>query len=293
MLKRNAILALALALALGAAAMVACQCDANRERSQPPEGLPERIVSLTPSATEIVAAAGGADLLVGVDRFSAYPEQVADLPEVGDFLNPSFEAIVRLTPDLVVLETAQRKVKPSLERVGIDTLVLDIHDLDDVRVGLRAVGGALDAPEHAEAAAAEIDDAMAEVRERAAARDDAPKVMLVVDRELGGLGDLVVAAAGSFLDEILAAAGGENAFAAAGQRYAKISPEHVVTAAPDVIFETRHTDDSARARADWDELSGVPAVDAGRVYIRDQAYYTAPSPRAGKAVRGLERLLFE
>jgi iron complex transport system substrate-binding protein len=256
-------------------------------------GAPERIISLTPSTTEIVAAAGGLDRLVGVDRYSRHPPEVKNLARVGDFLNPSFEAIVRLEPDLVILDDVQRKVDAGLRSAGIDTLVLRMHTLDDVREGLRRVGQRLDTEERAQASIARIDDAVREVEKRAEARDERPSVLLVVDRQLGGLGDLVAATSGSFLDELLAIAGAENAFAAAGARYAKISPEAVVRAAPDVIIETSHADDLERARSDWDELRDVPAVERGRVHLVGEGYYTAPGPRAAQAVLGLDALVYE
>jgi iron complex transport system substrate-binding protein len=272
-----------------AVALLAC----NREGEQPRSGdePAARIVSLTPSTTEIVAAAGGLEALVGVDRYSQYPDEVSALPRVGDFLNPSFEAILRLEPDLVVLDDVQRKVDDGLRAAGIDTLVLRMHTLDDVRDGLRLVGERLGEQSAATAAIERIDAAVREVEKRAASRRGDLSVLLVVDRQLGGLGDLVAASSGSFLDELLAITGARNALATAGSRYAKISPEAVVRAAPDVIIETTHAADPERARAEWNELRDVPAIEHGRVYVVGEAYYTAPGPRADQALRGLDALL--
>jgi iron complex transport system substrate-binding protein len=250
-----------------------------------------RIVTLTPSTTEIVAAAGGLDWLVGVDRYSEYPPEVRELPRVGDFINPSFEAILRLTPDLVVLDEVQRKVDSGLRSAGIDTVVLRMHTLEDVREGLRRVSHALGTGERARDAIARIDAAVTEIEKRASEREEELSVLLVVDRQLGGLGNIVVATSGSYLDELLAITGARNALATAGPRYAKISPEAVVRAAPDVIIETTHAADPDRAARDWSELSDVPAVAHGRVHLVRETYYSAPGPRADRALRGLDELL--
>lgn len=87
-------LALALLCALALAG-----CDV--ERSKRGKNL-QKIVTLTPSATEIVAALGANDRLIGVDDFSTFPPAVNTLPKVGSFLQPSFETIVRLRPELVI-----------------------------------------------------------------------------------------------------------------------------------------------------------------------------------------------
>lgn len=283
----------ALALALFAMTGAACPRGGDDGGPAPPDESPERIVSLTPSATEIVAAAGGLEALVGVDRFSSYPDAVADLPEVGDFMRPSFEAIARLEPDLVVLEEAQRRVVPSLEGAGIDTLILDIHDLGDVQSGLARVGERLGDREPAERAIARIESALEEAAAARETRDGAPRVLLVVDRELGGLGDLVAAGPGTYLDELAAAAGAENAFADAGDRYIRTSPEGVVAAGPEIIIETNHDASPGDALDDWRELEAVPAVQRERLYVLEESYYAAPGPRADEALRGLRAVIAE
>ena len=65
-------------------------CTAKRAH----DGPVRRVVTLTPSATELIATLGAAELLVGVDRYSVHPPRVKQLPKVGDFMHPSFEAII-------------------------------------------------------------------------------------------------------------------------------------------------------------------------------------------------------
>jgi iron complex transport system substrate-binding protein len=282
----------ALVLASSILATLAACARADGGEAAAGDETPRRIVTLTPSTTEIVAAAGGLDWLVGVDRYSEHPPEVRELPRVGDFINPSFEAILRLTPDLVVLDEVQRKVDSGLRSAGIDTVVLRMHTLEDVREGLRRVSDALGTGERARDAIDRIDAAVAEIEKRASEREGELSVLLVVDRQLGGLGNLVVATSGSYLDELLAITGARNALATAGPRYAKISPEAVVRAAPDVIIETTHAADADRARHDWSELGDVPAVAHGRVHLVREAYYSAPGPRADQALRRLDELLY-
>lgn len=96
--------------------------------------VPERIVSLAPSCTESICYAGGTDLIVGTDQYSNYPtvieerQDAGDIAIVGGFTNPSYEAILKQNPDLVICissQNAHMQMADRLRAVGIDVLVLD------------------------------------------------------------------------------------------------------------------------------------------------------------------------
>src|SRR5690606_13731024 len=85
---------------------------------------PERIVSLLPSLTETVCALGRCSSLVGVDRYSTWPESVRHVVQLGSGLEPNVEAIVALRPDVVLLSNASR-VTHRLEGLGLKVLALE------------------------------------------------------------------------------------------------------------------------------------------------------------------------
>ena len=66
---------------------------------------PQRIVSLLPSLTETVCALGQCKKLVGVDRYSSWPESIHKLPRMGGGIDPSIESVVAVKPDLVLMGT--------------------------------------------------------------------------------------------------------------------------------------------------------------------------------------------
>lgn len=252
----------------------------------------ERVVSLTPSSTELVAAAGGLDRLVGVDRFSDHPPGVEKLPRVGDFLSPNLEAILELSPDLVVLDELQSKIGEALEAGGVRTLVLPMHSTADVKAGLEAIAGALGTEDRTGELVGRIESRMADVAARAKTRPaDKPRVMVIVDRQLGALGSLVGAGPGTFLDELLTAAGATNALISASTRYPKLSPEQVLELQPTVVLDAVHTKDSARARRDWDGLE-IPAVRRDRVHMLSDRIFISPGPRMAEALERVEKLVW-
>jgi iron complex transport system substrate-binding protein len=109
-------------------------------------------------------------------------------------------------------------------------------------------------------------------------------VLLVIDRQAGGVGNLVTAGPGSWLDELLAVVGGENVLRAAGVRYPKISTEEVLRARPDVILDLSYA--ARDSLAPWQRLA-IPAVASGRVRALSDAYLIAPSPRVPEALAAL------
>lgn len=238
-----------------------------------------RVVSLTPSATEIIAALGGTSLLVGVDEYSTYPPEAASLPEVGSFMFPNIEAIVALKPTLVVVDDIHGKAAGALHDAGIATVACAMHALPDVKSALEVVGARIGKAAEAKRAIHEIDSAL----DAAAAKRPAKrlKVLAIIDREAGGLGGLVAGGPGSWIDELLAVVGAQNILASSSVRYPKISREEILRGAPDVILDLSF---AARASTkEWNEID-APAVKTGRVVALDEPYLVAPSPRVKDAL---------
>lgn len=243
-----------------------------------------RLVSLTPSATEIVAALGATDELVGVDDYSTFPPEVGKLPKVGSFLAPNLETIVGLKPTLVIVDDVHGQVAGALSDAGVATVACAMHDLPDVKSALRTVGEKIGKSAEAVKVVAAIDGAL----ERAAAARPAkrPRVLAVIDREPGGLGNLIAAGPGSWIDELLAVVGGENVLAGARVRYPKISTEEVIRARPTLILDLSYP---ARQSIDaWHALALKPAP---KTVALQAQYLLAPSPRVADALADLGRAL--
>jgi iron complex transport system substrate-binding protein len=255
-----------------------------------------RIVCLTPSSTELVAALGAAGEIVGVDKYSSYPDEVAHLPRVGDFLSPDMEAILALHPDIAVLDAVQDKVAAKLQAAGITAVSLEMQTVEDVRKGLVRLGSAIGRATEAEQALARLDAALQSAGDLAARRraagSKAPRVLFVVDRQAGSLAGLVAAGPGTYLDELLTLLGAQNVLMYSSVRYSNLSAEDVITFAPDIILDAAHTEDAARAVADWQALSSVPAVAAGRVHVLADPAVIAPGPRLGAVLARLAPLIW-
>ncbi len=275
-------LSLALALAVGACSARSEDRPADRAAHAPAL----RVVTLTPSATEIVAALGATALLVGVDEYSEFPAEVKALPKVGSFMFPHLEAIIGLRPGLVIVDDIHGGAASALRGASIETLACTMHALPDVEHALRSVGARLGKAAEAETRITAITAALDAARAARPARR--PRVLAVIDREADGLGNLVAVGPGSWVDELLAVVGAENVLAGAGVRYPKLSLEEVLRAQPEVILDLSFP--ARTSVAAWQAVD-VPAVKAGRVVALAEPFLVAPSPRVEQALTVLARAI--
>lgn len=243
-----------------------------------------RVVSLTPSATEIVAALGGTALLVGVDEYSTYPPEAASLPKVGSFMFPNLETIVALKPTVVIVDDIHGKAAGALGDAGIATVACAMHALPDVKSCLGTIGARIGRSTEATRVVDEIEAALDAAASRRPAKRT--KVLAIIDREASGLGGLVAGGPGSWIDELLAVVGAENVLAASGVRYPKISREEILRGAPDVILDLSYA--GRASTKEWNTVD-VPATKAGRVVVLSEPYLIAPSPRVKDALDALAR----
>lgn len=190
--------------------------------------LPRRVVSLLPSLTEMVCALGQCQRLVGVDRYSNYPDSVRTLPRVGGGLDPSIEAIVALQPDLVLLATSSAAAG-RLQALGIQVVALEPRSYADVRRVLDKIGLLLDVPD-AQGLWREIDAGVNAAAEALPARARNVRVYFEVNSAPYAAGEA------SFIGETLARLGARNIVPRAMGPFPKINPEFVVRADPDLIM---------------------------------------------------------
>lgn len=248
-----------------------------------PAASPRRIVVLAPSLTDVVLALGHGERLVGVTILDDAPE-VAKLRRVGGFLDPNPEAILGLSPDLVLWVTdggavaAVRRLAElaASSRRPFPILAIPIVTVADVLATPRIVGDALGDSEGGERLARKLSAAVDDVRRRAKGLPR-PRVLFVVGRE-----PLVVAGPGSFPDELLSIVGAENVVR--GARPWPVYPlEKAVADDPAIVVDA-----AAREPARGIErLSAIPAVREKRVVRLPNDDLLRAGPRM---VRGLEDL---
>ncbi len=189
---------------------------------------PQRIVSLLPSLTEMVCALGQCDRLVGVDRYSNYPDRVRQMPVVGGGLDPNIEAIVALKPDLVLMATSAQ-AGARLQALGLKVMALEPKTHADVKRVLETLGQVLGVSD-AWRVWQGIEAAMQAAEKSLPERLKSMRVYFEVNRAPYAAGEA------SFIGETLSWLGVKNIVPASMGPFPLINPEFVVRANPDVIM---------------------------------------------------------
>jgi len=264
-------------LLLSLALLLAAGCDrAGGGRATTPRAdRPARIISLSPNTTEILAGLGAFDRVVAVSDYCTYPPEVNKLPRVGGWNNPNMEQIASLRPDLVVFADAQAQfVKDKVEALGARTLAVPGRTLEDAYAAIEQTGRATGDEAAARDLAARTRAGVEAVR---LATEKLPRrrVLCVVDRVPGTLRDIYTAAGGSFIAQLVEAAGGEAVSPPSSTGWGKMQKEAVVALDPEVILDLMMHKEGGSFDEDtlavWKELPGLRAVREGRVYaVRDE-----------------------
>jgi iron complex transport system substrate-binding protein len=248
-----------------------------------------RVVSLAPNLSEILFAIGAGSQVVGRDEFSDFPAEVKSLPSVGGSmgkLNP--EAILNLKPDLVLaagINTNDQVL--SLEKLGLTVFMLpNPTTMDEMYQNLETVA-------RLTGRQAETGKLIDSLKQRVAAVD--AKIASVKERplvyyELDGTDPNApyTAGPGSFVDQLIQEAGGQNVGSILKDQWAKISVEQLLVKNPDIIilgdFAYGVTIEKLKQRAGWSTLK---AVKDGKIATFDDNTVSRPGPRL---VDGLETM---
>jgi iron complex transport system substrate-binding protein len=249
--------------------------------------IPTRIISLAPSTTEIVCAVGACDKLVGVDQFSDYPEQVKTLPKVSSGFNPNYEQIVAAKPDLVLAAgITSPDALQKLEDLKLPLLVVGAEKttFDTIQSEIKMVGTALGNPDKANAVVEAMNAKLAAVAAKIAQAKTKPRVFWELDAT--DPAKPFTPGPGSFIDEIITRAGGENIAHNASSPYPQLNAEEIIKANPQIIILSDAAygvaPDSVGKRPGWNVIE---AVQKNQVYPIDDNLVSRPGPRV---VDGLE-----
>ena len=242
-----------------------------------------RVISLAPSATEMIYAAGAGDRLVGVTTYCNYPEAAKSIEKIGDTQTPNIERIIALRPDVVFVSTASQleAFMSTLQQQNIAVYVTDPKGIDGVTENLRTLGRLFGSEQEATRLADEL-------RRRAAAVDDnvkvepRPNVFVQISKE-----PLFTIGKDAFLTEVIERAGGESVTKEVPSGFPKLSKETASAMSPDVIILS----DSEDNREPNDVFRNSPAALNGRVYKINADIISRPGPRLVDALEQIAEFL--
>ncbi len=258
---------------------------------------PQRIVSLAPANTQTIFAVGAGDQVVGVTQYDKYPYnfsawiEAGNMSLSGDYYNPAVEPIVGLNPDLVVASLGSVDVAVQLRTLGYNVLTLNPTDLNGVLQNMITIGKATGHQAEAEAEVAALQARIDVIVNGVASATTRPKVYHEIWSD-----PYMSVGKGTFVDNAIRLAGGQNIFENATDAYPVVSSEAIISENPAVmVFPTQMGVDSfwgnystVAAREGWNTIG---AVVNQKLYTVNGDIIDEPGPRQVDSLEILAKII--
>ncbi|MGM9923835.1 MAG: ABC transporter substrate-binding protein [Bacillus sp. (in: firmicutes)] len=252
--------------------------------------VPEKIVSLQPSNTEILFELGVGDKIIGATEYDNYPKEAKKIERVSDSVVINTEAIIAMKPDAVIAYTIgdENALKP-IKEAGIPVFVIkSATSIDDIYGDINQLAKVMGVEEKGKEIVNDIKEQINAVQEKTADIKKPAKVYY----EISPSPDIFTTGSQTFQQEILEMAGVENIFAEQ-TGWVKISEEEVLKRNPQVILTTvNYVEDpigEIKSRANW---KSVEAIANNQVHQLDNDIMSRPGPRIGEAAELVAKAVY-
>jgi iron complex transport system substrate-binding protein len=234
-----------------------------------------RIVSLAPSITELVFAAGAGEKLVGVPRFSDYPAAAAAITQIGDATRVDLERVLSLQPDLVVAWKSGNHAADyeRLEKLGFAVFVAEPDTLAAIPRVMRTLGHLAGSSAAAAAAADTFKSEVAALRARYGAREQV-RVFYEIWHQ-----PLMTVSGRHMISDVIGLCGGRNIFATAPALTPVVSLETVMALQPDVVLGGSSAATPDVFAAPWRHAERYAALRNVTAMFVDPDYIQRQTPR--------------
>ena len=250
---------------------------------------PKRIVALAPSITEMIYFLGLDDTLVGVTRFSYFPEEAREKPRVGTYTDINVEKVVALDPDLVIAtaDGNRREDVEMLVEAGIPVYVVNPRRINQVLEAIQSVGDVCGVSPTAKALVGSLRKRVEKVEEAVRGKGR-PLVFLVINTK-----PLMSVNRSTTHHDVIELAGGRNLAEDQPVTYPRLSLEEVIRRGPEVIIISSmdRGREHERARRQWFRWTTIPAVQNRRVYAINSDLIDRAAPRVVSGLEQMARLI--
>lgn len=239
----------------------------------------ERVISLSPAATELIYAAGLGSKLVAVSEYSDYPPQAIKLERVSSYNSINIERIIALNPDLIVAwkSGGQGKALRRLQALGFRLYYSDAKTLAAIPDRLEELSEFASDPEVGKQNAANFRQELKKLKQQYQTNDTIPYFYQL------GQQPIYTVTEGHWPSEIFSVCGGRNIFKGGPVAYPQVNTEQIIVRQPEIIFTSVAKSSVQSMWQTWKEM--VPAVQEGRIWSLNPDWLNRPTPRSLKAVK--------
>jgi len=248
----------------------------------------ERIISLSPSITEIIFALDKGDELVGTSTYSLYPKEAQKLPIVGGYTKPNLEKILALSPSLVVGQTFNIGTLQKLKKFHIKTLMLKLKSINDIKNSIELLSKQLNSNKYIQLNQT-IDNAIKNIQKTKKQK----RIMIVYGLRDDLRSRTYIAGNNIFFDEIIKLTGNTNAYSSNNTTQPVLSYENIIALNPDQVIilhskKSHPNTDVKKALQSWYALP-MNASKNKKISVVDEEYIHIPSHRIALTIKRLAK----
>jgi len=247
----------------------------------------ERIVSLSPSITEILFALDAGEDLLATSSYSLYPPAAKKLPIIGGYTNPNIEKIISYSPTLVVGQSFNITTLEKLKSFGIQTLRLQLKTIQNIQDSITLLGKTIHKVQKAQEVNSKITNTLTNITKT----KNPHSVMIVYGLKEDLRGGIYIAGKNIFFDDIIRLSGNTNSYTNASTSQPVLSYENVIALNPDqiIILHSHATEpnvDIKKALKNWYSLPTKASANK-QISIVDEDYLHIPSQRVALTIKRL------
>lgn len=260
--------------------------DANGDKLSVNQPL-ERVACISPSTTELIFAIGGGERLVANSRFCRFPQEATKKIKIGGFIDPDFEKIAQIKPDLFIITRSKNDIFTSvLDRFGILHLSLYEDGLENIIKNIEILGDVFQERENAKELIAKIETKMEEARAKAKTLK-AKRAILMFGQMSAGKN--------SYAGDLLELVGAKNLMSNSTSAWVVPEKEHILVSAPElIILEAKSKEDFENQLNFYKRdtiWSKTPAVRNNHIYAIDSDLISIPCTHIIGAISRLVEIL--
>ncbi|MDD5458538.1 MAG: helical backbone metal receptor [Phycisphaerae bacterium] len=255
--------------------------------------IPRRVISISPATTEVIFELGCQEKLIAISDFCNYPAQTEQIMKIGGSINPNFERISFLEPDLIIVHGRCDDIIDFCNKKHIEFISVNFKSIDGIYEDITQLGAKLGCPDAAEKLCGRIRGDLEDIKNKLSSAKR-KKVFFSLYRTPGSLAGITTAGPKTFLTELINIAGGTNIFNDVQQDYPVISKEALVKRQPDIIIETYSYSAGKKdipASEDFKELGKLNAVINNNIYTVNADLLLKPGPRISQAALALAKVI--
>ncbi len=251
----------------------------------------DRVISLSPSITEIIFELGQGNQIVGNTKFCNYPPRSLLIKKIGGFLDINYEMIIDLKPDTIFHYPEHLN---KIEKLGqFAKLVMIQHkNVRDLLNSIKIISSELSINRKGLELIKKIRNQLEKVRMKVKVKLK-KKVLIIIGRDPNRLRNITIIGKGDFLNEIIEIAGGINAYNG-NISYPSVSIESIIKMDPELIIEFSFSPDPPSENAVislWSDFLYIRAVKKKNIHVISDDYWVRPGPRIGRIAESMYEML--